>query len=88
MRGLFRSYDARAKENLTASRSALFDYFLTIRTGKSASVMESRDRLGTRKPDPAALIGTDASAPHQLLLPSKYRSEPCLRAKDSLSVCL
>jgi hypothetical protein len=37
MRGLFRSYDARAKENLTASRSALFDYFLTISTGKCAS---------------------------------------------------
>ena|ERR1700736_4838435 len=41
MRGLFRSYDARAKENLTATRSALFDNFLTISTGKSASMKAS-----------------------------------------------
>jgi hypothetical protein len=43
MRGLFRSYDARAKENLTASGSALFDYFLTISNGKSALRLESHD---------------------------------------------
>jgi hypothetical protein len=42
MRGLFRSYDARAKENLTASRSALFDNFLTISTGKSARGIQAR----------------------------------------------